>query len=280
MGTNMIPWVKGNTLNLSVPLQLVTINEGRKTTTDYIPPVGSEIHVYISNEYKRSEYPYTITDNVVSFRDDGTLRVGNYGIEITVEEPRNVQVDGQKRRTFKQKIKIYNSLDELGVMPDGEVIIDAAIFIQGQKGDKGDPFTYEDFTPEQIVDLQRPAREAADDVAELERQIEGAEGLRIERENARIVAESLREQHEVERQHAEPLREQAENGRVVAENGRVNEENSRVLAEQERVTSENARVIAEQERASTFAGYEQRMNTMEESKLDKVTQERFDEIFT
>jgi len=32
---------------------------------------------------------------------------------------------------------------------------------QGAKGDKGDPFTYEDFTPEQIATLQQPATAAA-----------------------------------------------------------------------------------------------------------------------
>ena len=31
----------------------------------------------------------------------------------------------------------------------------------GLKGDKGDPFTYADFTESQITELQRPATEAA-----------------------------------------------------------------------------------------------------------------------
>lgn len=35
--------------------------------------------------------------------------------------------------------------------------------IQGQQGDKGDPFTYADFTEAQILELQRPATEAAAD---------------------------------------------------------------------------------------------------------------------
>ena len=34
---------------------------------------------------------------------------------------------------------------------------------QGVKGDKGDPFTYDDFTEAQILELQRPATEAAAD---------------------------------------------------------------------------------------------------------------------
>ena len=133
-----IPWVKGNTLNLAVPLQLVTVNNGQQTKTDYIPPAGSEINVRITNRFGGKDYPYTISGNVVSFKDDGTLQVGCYGVEITVAEPQTEQVDGQKRRTFKKYIEIYNSVEELGELPDGEIILDAAIFIQGQKGDKGD----------------------------------------------------------------------------------------------------------------------------------------------
>lgn len=159
--TTMIPWVKGNTLNLAVPLQLVTYDDGKETKTDYIPPVGSEIHVRITSQFEKKEYPFTIEDNVVSFTDDGTLNCGCYGVEITVSEPHTEQVNGQNRRTFKKHIEIYESLDDLGDLPDGEVIIDAAIFIQGQKGDKGDPFTYNDFTPEQIAELQKPATDAA-----------------------------------------------------------------------------------------------------------------------
>lgn len=34
--------------------------------------------------------------------------------------------------------------------------------IKGDKGDKGDPLTYDDLTPEQIEELQRPAIEAAE----------------------------------------------------------------------------------------------------------------------
>lgn len=34
--------------------------------------------------------------------------------------------------------------------------------IKGDKGDKGDPLTYDDLTPEQIGELQRPAIEAAE----------------------------------------------------------------------------------------------------------------------
>lgn len=172
--TTMIPWVKGNTLNLAVPLQLVTYDDGKETKTDYIPPVGSEIHVRITSQFEKKEYPFTIEDNVVSFTDDGTLNCGCYGVEITVSEPHTEQVNGQNRRTFKKHIEIYESLDDLGDLPDGEVIIDAAIFVQGQKGDKGDkgdqgdkgdPGSDADVTTENIVNAlgYTPADKAVSD---------------------------------------------------------------------------------------------------------------------
>ncbi len=42
------------------------------------------------------------------------------------------------------------------------VIVSEAVVIPAEKGDPGEDFTYEDFTPEQIADLQRPATEAAE----------------------------------------------------------------------------------------------------------------------
>lgn len=45
------------------------------------------------------------------------------------------------------------------VVPDA--VVEEMVALPGEKGDKGDPFTYDDFTPEQIAELQRPATEAA-----------------------------------------------------------------------------------------------------------------------
>ena len=154
---NKIPWVAGNTLNLAIPLQLITKNEGQEVKEDYYPPEGSEVHASVNNSYKRRKYPCTVSGNIVSFTDDGSLPVGKYGVEITVKEP-----NGQNRRYFEcNDIEIYECTGSLNAMPDGQVLLDAAIFIQGQKGDKGDAFTYDDFTPEEIAELQRPATEAA-----------------------------------------------------------------------------------------------------------------------
>ena len=149
-----IPWVKGNTMPVAVPLQTKTAVDGKWVIEDYTPPAGSEINVNIVAGQRRYKYDFTLDGNVVRFTDDGHLPVGDYGVEITVKEP-----DDFNRRTFKcAQIRVYDCTDDVGMLPNGEMLLDAAIFIQGQKGD---PFTFEDFTPEEIAELQRPATEAA-----------------------------------------------------------------------------------------------------------------------
>ena len=77
---------------------------------------------------------------------------------------------------------------------------------------------------------------------------------------------------------------------VVDEGKEAEREQSEVLrdqAESERAAAENDREAAEQERVDTFAGYEQRIETvegkvttLENTKLDMVTEEVFNSIFT
>lgn len=127
-------WPKGNTLPLAVPLQLVSMNGETEVKEDYTPPEGSEIHARLVGRFTKKEYEYTIEGNTIYFTEDGTLETGCYGVEITVKEPTDYN-----RRTFKCcEIEIVECTDELGELPDGTIILDAAIFIQGPKGDKGD----------------------------------------------------------------------------------------------------------------------------------------------
>lgn len=99
----------------------------------------------------------------------------------------------------------YASLvDNIGKDPEQYTMVWMPI---AKKGDKGDAFTYDDFTPEQIELLQRPATEAAE--------LANQAVAQIERTETEIkTAES-------ERQQAEIKRAQAEAGRVAAEQKRV-----------------------------------------------------------
>lgn len=145
----MIPWVAGNTLNLAVPLQTKTIVSGQEVTAPYTPPAGSTLNVWLVNGRQRRKYDYTLTDNVVHFTDNGTLSPATYAVEIQVIEPSTRHL-----RTFKLQLCVSattpagspattpggfpSGSPSVPPFPEGEILLDAAIFIQGEKGEKGD----------------------------------------------------------------------------------------------------------------------------------------------
>lgn len=124
-----LKWVRGNTLDLTVPLQVVTVDEnGVKTKADYTPPQGSEIRVYLVGRLGSREYEPCVSGNMVSFTDNGSLALGTYGLEITIKEPA-----ARNLRAFKCcAIQIVNSSDELGEMQDGRVMLDPELFFRGE----------------------------------------------------------------------------------------------------------------------------------------------------
>lgn len=99
------------------------------------------------------------------------------------------------------------------VVPDA-VVVEEMVALPGEKGDKGDPFTYDDFTPEQIADLQRPATEAAavanqaaekankaaTDIKALGVKLTAEEAKRESAESSRASAESERAEAEFQRE--------------------------------------------------------------------------------
>lgn len=115
---------------------------------------------------------------------------------------------------------------------------------------KGEPFTFEDFTPEQIAELQRPATEAATSVLKLEKNVETAEKKRIADEQSR---------------------QDAEQARIGAEETRESNESVRQENEQEREKAETDRQTAEEERAEEFASWENEIdNKADRSELSNV----------
>lgn len=121
---------------------------------------------------------------------------------------------------------------------------------------KGEPFTYEDFTAEEIKELQQPATQAAEELKEFQTEAEAKESGREAAETKRISAEELRESAEEQRASAEASRESAEDTRVshettrcYSEEARSNNETHRRDFEKERVANEQARVSAEESRA-------------------------------
>lgn len=95
------------------------------------------------------------------------------------------------------------------VVPDASVVKEM-VALPGEKGDKGDPFTYDDFTPEQIADLQRPATEAAK-VAN-----QAAENANKATSDIKVLGVTLTAE-EAKRESAESSRASAESERAEAE---------------------------------------------------------------
>lgn len=168
--------------------------------------------------------------------------------------------------------------------------------LKGEPGDKGDPFTFEDFTPEQIKELQRPAadatnaaNQAAQAASQAAQTATGAAGMATDAaesanqaaSNATTAAETATEaaqsasQTEASIEQAEALRvaaekqreanetscESAETARAKAESERATAEQSRVSAESSRVTAEEGRVSAEQSRVTEFSTLKQNAET-------------------
>lgn len=113
---------------------------------------------------------------------------------------------------------------------------------------KGDTFTWDDLTDENIAELQRPANEMIAVLEQTNKTIQEAENIRIAAENERISSEDTRKANEQQRQSSENVRIAAEDSRIASENERQEAELLRKQAETERAEAESLRKTAEQGR--------------------------------
>lgn len=268
------------------------------TNTEDIPLAGRDLRLDLIDPLgKVITLPIEIEGNKVisTVRGKDFLRLGVYRLTLWENYGQNAQTAVDCCEAFRL---VSTTCQEGGEDPEGldtETIdlgtSDMQVSFKGDKGDsayeiavkngfkgteeewlaslKGDPFTYEDFTVEQIEELQRPALEAADSannatteankaaskantaaaLAETKAQeAESAantaaqtEATIQQAETSRVSAEKIREENEAVRIASETAREKAEQGRVSAEQERVSAESSRVSAEQTRVSSETQR---------------------------------------
>ena len=182
-----------------------------------------------------------------------------------------------------------------------------------QKGDKGDAFTYDDFTPEQIEELQRPASEAA--VVALAA-AKGADASAVLADKAREAVlqtetsvqnnEAVRQQNETDRergyitftQNATELMGQMEASKteadqaaaaansaaettlktnediIKAETSRGEAETSRVAEEKKRVSAETSRQDAESSRQGKETERQSAETTRTENENTRLENER------
>ena len=154
-----IIWVQGNRQSVIIPMEREVIpEEGEPYTEDFYPAEGDVVKVALTGSYKPYIYTPEIDGNLLIVTDDGTLPKGLYGVQITVTGSNG---ETRLRSFWDQQIVVTecnNSvLKEWDEFKKQDVKARAAVFFFA----KGDPFTYDDFTPEQIEDIKRPAKEAA-----------------------------------------------------------------------------------------------------------------------
>lgn len=184
-----------------------------------------------------------------------------------------------KIKELKHQLKQFETL--LGICPFN--LED----IKGEKGDKGDIFSYADFTPTQIAELQKPATDKVVELDALEISLNNSESLRVQNENARISNEEIRTTNENDRissensrQENEVSRQENENERILAETERndteivrISNENTRISSENTRNTNEQTRVNAENNRVTAETSRVNSENTRITSETERVSNE-------
>ena len=151
---NKVYWVKGNTQTLLIPLEQEVIpQEGEIQTLPFYPDEGAEVTVLLTGRLRRYSYVPTIDGNLLTIQDNGTLPAGCYNVEIIVVNPDGSNLRSQWPNQVVVTTQNDSVLAEWDEFRQLDVQARAALFFFA-KGDKGDPFRYEDFTPEQLEALR------------------------------------------------------------------------------------------------------------------------------
>ena len=155
-------------------------------------------------------------------------------------------------------------------------------WLKSLKGEKGDAFTYSDFTPEQIADLKKPAVDAAKDAAEA---AEKARTAATEAGKAAGTANQAATNASEAAKQATEAKAAADEAATTAVRAATNaakinqeiqaEETKRVTAEQSRVTAETSRVKAEQNRVTAEEQRDEAFATLK-AESEKATQDATD----
>ena len=138
-----IKHVKGNLLRLAIPLTIITktTDGGQETsiTEDFIPNINYPITVRLGGSYLSYSFDATMDGNIAIMEDNGTLPKGVYQVEVLCKD------DNGNNCRFMQRsvIDVVDATIEAGIVIGTEFevethYIDAAVFIRGEKGEKGD----------------------------------------------------------------------------------------------------------------------------------------------
>lgn len=239
---------------------------------------GKSLKLYLTTRYGRILVnDFLVRGNVITFLYPGGEQVvkGDYGLLLIENNGADgmytVAVDRAFALTAGGSVACECTLDvdivtDIDIPSNGLSAYELAVLggFAGTKEEwlaslKGEPFRYEDFTPEQIVQLQTPATDAAEKVLRTESEIKTAERTRVtaeqqrQRDTAAAIADarSATQAAQVAANAANDAAQNAEelNQAVRAdESRREQNESARKEAEEARKSSEDARVDAEKKR--------------------------------
>lgn len=141
----LIKHVYGNVMRIAIPLTLRirTITNGEETETeeDFYPDTSLPIEVVLMRDGGISKtYTPTVDGNVLTFEDDGTLRIGTYQVTVTCY--------GQDQLPYRYMVRgviqIVSATKEAGLRAGVEFdsqdyVLEGTVFFyaKGEKGDQG-----------------------------------------------------------------------------------------------------------------------------------------------
>lgn len=191
------------------------------------------------------------------FNDNGKIHVvfdnhrlpeGTLNVEFAALLPEGIFPDGDRKVSVPAALAVMLTR-EAAPCPSSVEVDMLLPFIKGK---------WEDLTPEEIAELQRPATEAAENIR---RDMTALEKTLDENEKVRIENEAVRQREENTRRESESVRTAHESERQTAERGRQANESERGKQEDIRVSNENARIEAENKRAETFSGWKTELDS-------------------
>lgn len=139
----LIKHVKGNVLRLAIPLtiKIRDLVDGQPTEReeDFYPDASRGVKIVLDASYITRTFDGTVSGNVVSMEDNGTLKLGYYQVEVLCYDDSGTPY----RYMARNIIAIVDATADAGIEADIEFdsetyTLEGAYFIKGEKGDTGE----------------------------------------------------------------------------------------------------------------------------------------------
>ena len=187
-GINISFAVDGDLNNGQYDIEVKTVKNGQKLRMD------------LKNAFR-----------IVNYNEDADLPSGTeFGVDTYTLQPQIVFAVGKDGDNGKSAYELAKENGFAGTVAEWLASLKGLQGYKGDKGDKGVAFTYSDFTPSQIYDLQKPAIDAAASAASQTEKCKAATDAATKAETEIEAAESIRKAAELERDATEQQRKAAE----------------------------------------------------------------------